>query len=220
MINFEYEEMYEPTMADELITEYKNKMESALKDSVKDKISSIEIENARLRSLNFKLQKQINEIEKRENELHYEKENYKIKLSRMKLSELMKDREVVMYKVESYTELGEKCDKCDEKRYIHFKSPRGVSYSEKCECSEMRKTKYKISQYFCFEFGIRESGLNMFYYKDESDNYKDDEYYSSYRNSIYIDEVYKEGSSFEDIDEKTFFRTKEDCQKYCDYLNK
>ena len=49
---------------------------------------------------------------------------------------------------------------------------------------------------------------------------KDYDWYG-YASSNYVDDIYADGKNFEDIDRyKTYFKSKEDCQKYCDWLNK
>ncbi|MEG0381301.1 MAG: hypothetical protein RR603_06340, partial [Kurthia sp.] len=46
------------------------------------------------------------------------------------------------------------------------------------------------------------------------------EEYARFDSSTYGRTVYKEGMDFAEINSyETFFKTKEECQKYCDYLN-
>lgn len=46
-----------------------------------------------------------------------------------------------------------KCDKCDDNRYVHFKSPSGKDYQEYCSCAKSFY-KYKPKPCYCSEFRV------------------------------------------------------------------
>jgi hypothetical protein len=106
-----------------------------------------------------------------------------------------------------------KCDKCDENRRIHFKTPRGKETYEECECGVGNQVYYP-EEFRCTEFYIDRSGKGLvgIYNKRQ---YSDDGYKDS---GISTDDLYQSGMDFEKINYyRTMFRVKEDCQKYCDW---
>ena len=57
-----------------------------------------------------------------------------------RLHELLGDNLTVGWRATFAEVYGEKCDKCDEDRMIHFTSPQGRVLSERCECAKGYRT--------------------------------------------------------------------------------
>ncbi len=55
----------------------------------------------------------------------------------------------------------------------------------------------------------------MWYREQQNSDYD----YYRYDSSTLAEKVYDETMGFEDIDKYIFFKTKEECQKYCNWLN-
>lgn len=207
---------YEPTIADEIFIEYQQKMKDALLESVRQEIEQIKKENGSLKVSNKVLRDQISGISQREKQLEIDKQNLERQVRRERLSSLMKDFEIVMYRVDTIYPLPPKCDKCNEKRQIEFKSPSGKDMTEYCSCNT-GKIFYAPQEYICKEFRVdRNDGAMRMWYKENHE--KDYDWYG-YEGSDLAKVVYKDGMNYEDLDRDIFFKSIEECQKYCNWLN-
>ena len=217
MYDYDEEPRYEPTLADEIMVEYQQKMKDALLESVKRDIESVKNENERLKEENGKLQELVCGIQRRESSLEIEKSQFQRKLRCERLSELMRDMQVIMYEADYVNEELPKCSKCNEKRKIEFISPLGKSMTEKCSC-DIGKKRYLPKENICVEFRInRDNNKMMAWYKiHRTDDYD----YARYESSDLLEAVYSKDMKFEDLKRNSvFFKSKEECQKYCDWLN-
>lgn len=208
---------YEPTIADEIFEEYKIKMKDALLESIKQDIADLKYTNKKLIDENKILKEKEQEVRQKEKELEYMKSNLKWEVKRERLSELMEDFRVVMYKTNYNSELLPKCDKCNKNRQIEFLSPTGKLTYEDCECKKYKKT-YKPQEYICTEFKVSSNaGCMLMWYKE---NHESDYDYYSYNSSDLCEKVYKKEMDYKDLNSyQTYFKTKEECQNYCDWLN-
>ena len=134
---------------------------------------------------------------------------------------------VIMYKPDYNHVYGKKCNKCDDDRYIHFSSPSGKDYTEVCSCAKT------FLKFYPQEFRLAEFRRNR--YHDEKPmlfwftryrNCEDDHDGYTYSSSDAENHVYESGDSYDELFEKygqyssgLYFKTEEDCQKYCDWLN-
>lgn len=126
---------------DQQIEEFKNSLRDSVKQEVRDKIKSLEDELAKYADIKSNYEAKMSEMD-----------NTIAEYNRMK-DELQKDQEEKLRKL-AYTDIFKgdtidawgicyafeyitpKCDKCDDKRRIHFKSPSGVDHCESCSCSK------------------------------------------------------------------------------------
>ena len=225
----DYEQLYEPTVADDLLLEYQEKMKNALLDSVKNMILSLQDDNARLnnecRENREKQRKKDAELSKREREIEQKERDlehnfYKSKFSDF-LEPLVENYEGYFAYFSSY--LSEKCSKCNDDRKIEFKSLGGEVILSPCECStchyryEPRKTQIKEINFYKDSRSFRDRGLiaTPKYYPNSDDNYS----YLNLKIKRKMD-VFHE-SELEGLDrENILFSDDEECQRYCDYLNK
>ena len=210
---------------DQQIEEFKDSLRNSVKDEIKEKIASLENELSELKEFRDEKDKFIQECESKVREAKREAEvairtakESEEKWKKARLHQLLGDYLTVGWKVENSWEYGEKCNKCDENRKIHFTSPQGKKYTEDCQCA---KRHYK---YF-----PKEATLCKFYVRKENFGWDDNRYYTvvdcddDYDRYERADHVY---TSSDDIDyEKVnsynaVFLNEEDCQKFCDWKNK
>ncbi len=213
---YDEEPYYEPTPADQIFIEAVNKLEDALKESVKFRVDKFAIDNEKLKQENKKLKDRVNDISRRERDLENEKESYKRQLKRATLTELLEDYETVIYRATYNHVMGEKCSNCDEDRKIHFKSPTNKDVTEDCSCKISKKI-YKPETHYMHEFKkTNHSEKLIVWYRRYSDS--DNGYTSS--DALTSKDFYTD-QNFEDIKHycSLYFKNEEDCKKYCDYLN-
>ncbi len=218
---YEFDEpYYEPTEADKILLEYVEKMKGALSKEFKARRETIEKENLRLVEENINLKALVGETSKRERELESQKKTLESDIKRKRLQELFQDFEHNLYKPNNSRKNKPKCNKCDDKRKLCFTSPSGKDMAENCECSN-RDDFYTVSEYHCTEFILPERNYSGEELKGVTAWYKEsDPDYDGYQSSMALRDmdIFKEGL-FEEETENTYFRTKEDCQRYCDWLN-
>ena len=210
---------------DQQIEEFKDSLRNSVKDEIKEKIASLENELSELKEFRDEKDKFIQECESKVREAKREAEvairtakESEEKWKKARLHQLLGDYLTVGWEVGNSWEYGEKCNKCDENRKIHFTSPQGKKYTEDCQCA---KRHYK---YF-----PKEATLCKFYVRKENFGWDDNRYYTvvdcndDYDRYERADHVY---TSSDDIDyEKVnsynaVFLNEEDCQKFCDWKNK
>ena len=213
---YEEEQYYEPNAYEEIVMEYQQKMKEVLLGTIKVEIENIKEENARLKKANQILLDEQSNIRNKEHQLIIQKADLMRQVKRERLSQLMSDFQVVMYKVNKTYPKIPKCNKCDDNRKINFTSPTGKQMDEKCSCDK-GKLMCVPEEYLCTEFKVdREDGAMLMWFKE---NHERDYDWYGYVNSDLAKTVYK-GEMFETLDNRnTYFKSKESCQEYCDWLN-
>ena len=211
----------EPGEFDAKVEEFKDSLRESVKDEIKQKIESLENEI-----------KELNEF-KNEKEKFIEKYNSEIYEAKMKAAEaeekwksarlhqLLGDYLTVGWKVGFIVNYGEKCNKCDKDRKIHFFSPSGKEYKEDCECAK-KYYQYIPAEATLCKFSVRKKNFsndsgcfNKYYNINEGQDV--DWYESIWEDSVYTDLA---NVNFEKVNMNTaVFLNKEDCQKYCDWKN-
>jgi len=73
----DYEGYYEPSAADELLTEFKDKLKDILHESIKNEVQQTREENIKLKKQNEEYQQRENDISTKERNLKYKEENLK-----------------------------------------------------------------------------------------------------------------------------------------------
>lgn len=192
--------------------------EAALIDAIKNSVrEDIKQEMERLREENAELQQYKQERQEVENvkkwyesRLQTEVEAYKRELRTAKIKELFGDYIVIGWGVKQKITLPPKCDRCDEVRYIHFKSPSGKDLREPCQCANGKKEYLPLDLHL-----IRIRQDNLFNGKRRIWNYYAPSVHDSDDYRDVFDWVYK-GEPFEKINAwNVVFLNKEDCEKYC-----
>lgn len=200
----------------DMIYELKEALKKEVKDEIIQEMERLKKENAELADIKANWNAKVQELENKKYEYETAKRQAEDNAKRSRLRTLLKPlvKPAWGYKYE-YQDLYPKCDKCDEKGYIHFTSPQGKELTELCNCRR------RICVYHPIEAQIvslqDKSGYDyavnvMFEY-----NYNDSDSYDSFKT---VSDVYN-GQDFSEINEYRgiVFFNKEDCQKYCDYLN-
>lgn len=130
------------------------------------------------------LQNENNRLKAQIKELSLIKKNWDEKIKEIRhtrLKELLKDVQECAYLVDyKYEYAHVKCDKCDDERKIHFKSPSGKELTELCSCS------HQVEFYFLCEIPIYRIKIYNRYGKEEADTLyiyqrgeSEDTYYAS-----------------------------------------
>ena len=204
----DYYDFYEPSELEEEIENLKDSLRNSIKEEHQNKIKRLTRENAELREIKKQYDAEKREIEAKKCELETAIKNVRHEHLRNLLESFTKQ---AWGCVGNYEYIFDKCDKCDEDGYIHFKSPRGNDMREQCYC-RIKAHVYKPAEVEIVEFN--NLGLKVapvFSFVDDRDGLE------TYKTRI----VYN-GENFEDLDEfdNLVFYNKEDCQRYCEYLNK
>ena len=227
MYDYDNDEFYyEPTMADEIFNRAKKELEECLKKEIKDQIKSTMDYNFKLRQENQELRQQIAKLDSRERDLANREAQFERTALRKVFSELLKplEEQMEVYSVDYEYVKKDKCDKCDTNRRIYYKSPSGKDVYEECSCNKSYRVyspKPKIVKTVNI-FKDRDKSKFAFNVKYESRDY--DEGYCKFEVDKLIENIDDMGDLSKlneyQMEYNTGFKNKEDCQKYCDYLNK
>ena len=217
-----YEEPYcEPSIADEIFAEYLNKMKNALTENTKYQIEKIKIENEELKEEYKKLSDKQHQVAIKERELLEKERILERQFYSKKFSELLKpftDNYSGYYADDTYKKV-KKCEKCDSDRKIIYTSPYGDKIKKDCLCNRkynIYEPKHTVIEVLSLwknnydnKFGITPK------YESKSDDYK----WSKLEFTHFID-VFDETIADNIKKHDTLFKSKEECQKYCDWLNR
>lgn len=210
---------YEPSAADIIIREAQDKLKDVIKGEIAEEIKILKKENEQLK-------KELEEYKNKERDLRYrefdiaQKEKETVNdMYRKKFSELLKPLEdkITIYTIGIEQKLVEKCDKCNEKREIEYKSKYGDSIFKRCECNKYKKVYFvdtreiKIINLFKNSKNI---GITPSYNSKDYDNT-----YCSFKLEKIIDELSEEYLDEYKLVYEYGFKSKDICQKYVDYLN-
>lgn len=218
----EEQQYYEQSLADEVVLEFKEKMQDVLLESVKQDIAAIKDENKSLKIKNQELQQECLKAQQLKSAIECQKANLLSAVRRERLGELLKDFQVVMYKPYNEGAFTPKCNKCDDDRKLAYLTPLGKKQYETCDCK--KSVEYYVPQ----EYVLTEFKMDNYYEKKKpllmwfkiKRSEREDYDYCSYDSSTHCETVYEKGMDFEKIKTyDTFFKDVADCQKYCDWLN-
>lgn len=152
-------------------------------------------------------------------ELSLIKKNWDEKIKEIRgvrLKELLKDVQKCAYLVDCKYEYARvKCDKCDNERKIHFKSPSGKELTERCSCS------HQVERYFLREIPIYRIKIYNRYGKEEIDTMyiyqqgeSEDTYYASDFRDAFDNETISKNRPYRPI-----FLSKERAEDYARFKN-
>lgn len=214
------EEFYhEPSEFEMMVDEFKGSLMNAIKDEYIKEMDRLRKENNDLQEVKRNFDQIKRDFEQKKREFAAEYETKKSQVRRERLSELMQDCEVELYTVGSTNKYKPKCEKCDDERKIHFKTPSGRDTYEMCECSN-RIYVYEPIPTLMSSFSIRD-GKGHAWYKIQNRGIHD-EYLSYYEDSISGKKLITSVDQFDDkvYAHQNLFQTEELAQKYCDWKNK
>lgn len=209
------EEFYnEPSEYDLMVEEFKESLAESVKDEYLVEMKRLKEENEELQDIKEDFTRIKESYRRKEMELEYEKRRAVATVRRERLLDLLQDNKVIMYRatIEYYKK--PKCDKCDDNRKIHYKTPLGKDEYEMCDCSK-RSRYYKPSEFILYELLLNNSTKNVVtWYRESSDDrvLLDD--------SQHLENTYNKDMDYEDVNTySTFFKTEKECQDYCDWAN-
>lgn len=136
------------------------------------------------------------------------------KAGRARLKELMEQFKTVMWSANWSYKYKKKCDKCDKYRKVKVTLPSGNVVDDDCKCAKRKKT-YQPKEnllYMLSDTGGEITG----WYKEIADGYFD----TVGRSAYVIVDYNKDFKELEKSLWHTFFTTKEECQEFCDYMNR
>lgn len=239
MSYWDYEEpIWEPSEADELFDELKSKLVDAAKASLKNDMESLKSRNEYLEKRNKELEDKAQEVSRKESDLEYKARNLRREVERefykTTIDDLFKDtiEKSRLWFADNKPHEKPKCDKCNADRKWVLTWPDGTTTSKQCTCSQPD-----------YWYEPEETLVNVLKYKvKDSNNYQSERYYrldksyqstgsnrwSDYSSAEFgIQFVYDKfcDDTIEKYEQLNYgkhigFTSKEECQKYCDWLNK
>ena len=209
-----WEDYYEPSEFEEEIQNLKQSIRDSVRKEIKDEMDRLRVENAELREVKENWQEIKNVHVKAMSDLKFAKENAEWEAKKARAKDILADLAVIGYRPSVRYEVGPKCDKCDQYRYRHFISPLGREMKEECTCKKAKRI-YSPAENKLLEFHIGREIGSVYYERAEDKDIDCDTY------SLRAD-VYKElPDDLTKINEyRAVFINKDDCQRYCDEMNK
>jgi hypothetical protein len=213
----DYEDFYhEPSEFEMKMEELKQSLLNSVKEEYINEMERLRKENEELQEVKKNFNGIVQNFKNQKCQLEMEYQTLKNNVRKERLVELMEDNKVIMYKAYSRRELPPKCDKCDANRKIKYISPLGRETREDCLCNE-GKTVYYPNEFIRYEFRLNsdKNSVTAWYrqYSEDRDGFVTD-------SSIHADYIYTSDIKFEDVKQYgTFFKSKVECQSYCDWLN-
>lgn len=219
-----FDDYFEPGEFDEKIEELKNELRESVKKEINDEIEKLRKENKELQVIKNNLEPIKRDFERKKEECERKKEEcervmkdaeYRAKHARLK--ELMEQVKLVLWSVTWETRYKKKCNKCDCWRNIKVTLPSGNTVTDPCTC---RKTAhvYYPKEKVLFEMLDRNCDFRVWYKeRDEGD-------FAADAIAVKPSEIIDHNKNFEEIDTNEtcgiFFTSFEECQEFCNYLNK
>lgn len=203
------DDFYEPSEFDQQVEEWKEALRESVKKEYMDEMERLRKENTELMYIKKNWTEKIHEIDSVKRELQTAFENAERKAKKARLSEILSPFTEQMWGYMSNWEyVREKCEKCDDKGYVYFKSPQGHDHREECDCRKrvLRYSPVEAEVVRLKEFNSKISVVISFPTGDE--NYCE-------TSKLYKGEDFDEINTYKGI----VFADKSDCQRYCDYLN-
>lgn len=238
MSYWDYDEpMWEPSEADELFDELKSKLVDAAKASLKSDMESLKSRNEYLEKRNKELENKAWAVEQKEHDIEYKAQNLRREVEKefykTAIDDLFKDvlEKSQLWFADNKPHEKPKCDKCDENRNWVLIWPDGTTTSKRCACSQPD-----------YWYEPEETWIDTLKYKIKDSNYPSEKYYRLNKSYQYTGDSRRSDYSYEDFGiqfvydkfcddviekhkqlgygKKIGFKSKEECQKYCDWLNK
>lgn len=209
-----WDDFYEPSEFEMQIDEWKETLRESVKKEYMDEMERLRKDNARLRDIQNNWAEKVGELEAEKDKFRMATLDAEREAKRARLSDILRPFTEQAWGYEHKFEyVREKCDKCDEKGYIHFKSPQGRELSELCDCRKkvIRYSPVEAKIVYLSEFNSEIEAFMKFSRKANPEDGSD---------YCVTSELYK-GEDFDEIDsyKGIIFTDKSDCQRYCDYLN-
>lgn len=215
------ENFFEPGEFDEKIEELKNELRESVKKEINDGIEKLRKENKELQNIKKNFESIKKDFKKKKDECDRVMRDAESRAKQARLKELMEHFKVTLWAVSWGYRYKKKCDKCNETRRIQVTLPSGRTVDDECSC-RVNKEVYYPEENVLYELSER-NGEFMAWYKAKGD--KGEEYFVEDIRTEYAKTIIDHNKDFKEIEEKelrkkVFFTTKEECQAFCDYLNR
>jgi hypothetical protein len=215
------ENFFEPGEFDEKIEELKNELRESVKKEINDGIEKLRKENKELQDIKKNFESIKKDFKKKKDECDRVMRDAESRAKQARLKELMEHFKVTLWAVSWGYRYKKKCDKCNETRRIQVTLPSGRTVDDECSC-RVNKEVYYPEENVLYELSER-NGEFMAWYKAKGD--KGEEYFVEDIRTEYARTIIDHNKDFKEIEEKelrkkVFFTTKEECQAFCDYLNR
>lgn len=244
---FEDDEDYFGESVDETFEEIKQTIKNCAKKEIKDEIEQLKENNKQLIEENNKLSdikkdwdKKVSELERdyslRKYELEREYERLKNNVLSAPIRDLVHFIETPYYSPKRTYDYPPKCDKCDDNRELEVVDCYNIVHKVPCKCSERTFSDYfveekKINYIDEISKDREHNRLRMFveFNIRKEDDYITGKYFDpdkiikSYEQAITRYERYEkevlEPKNRDSYVYGFYFESKEDCEKFCEFLN-
>jgi hypothetical protein len=238
MSYWDYDEpMWEPSEADELFDEIKSKLINSAKDSLKHDMESLRERNERLSKRVAELEKKEREVAQRERDVKYKEENLRREVEKefykTAIEDIFKDalEKSQLWFADDKPHTRPKCNKCDADRKWVLTWPDGDTVTKACDCArpdywyepqetwidvlkyKVKDSNYQSERYYRLEKHHQYTGASRYY-----DDYSYSEFGIQFVYDEFCDDVIEKHEQLR-RHKRIGFKSKEECQKYCDYLN-
>lgn len=218
-----YEDFYNEGPSDYEL--FMNDLKETLKKSIKDEfikeMDKLRAENKKLQNVKENFEQIKLDYAHKEQELKAREQDMEKNLARKKIMELatIADMKAQIYYIDDDTAYLPKCDKCDENRLIHFKSPTGKDCTEPCPDCGTTYHKYYVKPVDTMKILFpNDPALHRVAYYLRHDRWGE-----SY--SYELQDIYRGSAADYDTSSgykmhHTAFESKELAQEICDRINK
>lgn len=214
------ENFFEPGEFDEKIEELKNELRESVKKEINDGIEKLRKENKELQGIKRNFESIKKDFEKKKDECDRAMRNAESRAKQTRLKELMEHFKFTLWAVDWDYQYKKKCDKCDVHRRIQVVLPSGKKVDDECSCRVSKKV-YRPKENVLYEFSERNREF-VAWYRAKGD--EGEEYFVEDIRAEYAKTIVDHNKDFKEIEgkelRKVFFTTKEECQAFCDYLNR
>ena len=219
-MGWDYEDYFEPGEFDEKIEELKEELKKSVKKEINDEIEKLRKENKELQDVKKNFESIKSDLNAKKREYDIAIKNAERTANDARLKELMERFKINLWSANWSYMYKKKCDKCDKYRQIQVTLPSGRIVDDNCSCGQISKKVYYPQENRLYELSEINRSFVAWYIK-QGDK---DEYYIEDSLSKYAKLIIDHNKDFKAIDRneisETFFVTKEECQAFCDYLNK
>jgi len=232
-----YEGYYEPSEVDQLVEEFKDKIREHLLQNIREEIEQLNKENTELKIKNEEYKKRESEINAKERDLKYKEDNLKREVEKefyeSNIGDTLKDyiEKSEVWFADSKGFRQDKCSLCNGKRKLVANFPNGKTTETSCDCSNLiHKFVPEASELSLIKFNKRDSRyqserkfyISKTYIPSKDSSHRDDYSYNEFKLCQIVNEFNEDSKGLHETKEygtKIGFKSKEECQKYCDWLN-
>lgn len=219
-MEWDYEDYFEPGEFDEKIEELKEELKKSVKKEINDEIEKLRKENKELQDIKKNFESIKSDFDKKKREYDIAIKNAERTAKDARLEELMERFKINLWSANWNYMYKKKCDKCNKYRKIKVTLPSGKVVEDECSCGQISKKVYYPQENRLYELSERNRSIVAWY----TEQGNKDKYFVESPLTRYARLVIDHDKDFKTIDRneltKAFFVTHEECQAFCDYLNK